>query len=71
MRPTKHPHPEAPYKNCHPKAQRGTCFLPCEGNANREENWNEEYLSSGHGFSRAKNNAFVPLPLARFLRKPS
>jgi hypothetical protein len=41
------------------------------GNANREENGNEEYLSSGHGFSRAKKDAFVALPLARLLRKPS
>jgi hypothetical protein len=28
-------------------------------------------LSSGHGFSRAKKNAFRHIPFVRFLRKPS
>jgi hypothetical protein len=58
--------------DCHPEAQRGTCFLRRKGtNQSRRKIAPTRRLSSGHAFSRAKKNAFRHFPFARPLRKPS
>src|ERR1700722_1156521 len=54
-----------------PKRSEGPASYDEKAPINREENRPTRRLSSGHGFSRAKKNAFRNFHFARFLRKPS
>jgi hypothetical protein len=46
-----------PGNRCHPERSEGSAFYAPEATLNREENHNDECLSSGHGFSRAETHA--------------
>jgi hypothetical protein len=57
-----HPYPTP--KTCHPESRsrvRDRLFSRAKAPNNREENFINECLSSGHGFSRAKKNAVRPI----------